>query len=894
MGRKPSRRSVRSTQQSQDTAYEYDTPSVVREYREKHAPLSVNRHDKKARREYMVKNPETLVVVEEFEDISLDKSGVLASGSYLSMFYTKRADAWIQTCRNFYKNSNLHVDEISDSNGIQLRMKRNKKDGDLLYALSFGKTGFVNVQGREHEAWGETDFYALHSMIGQDVDRPSTDVSHTQDETVLSQSQVLFTSAETTVDPTAHDGTQSQSLGLHLSPTQTDQPAPVDDSVTFTQASHEMTGQSESDLSQSIPIIPLINPAGTPVDPPMPIPSGSSGSIDITSDSKDNTVLSQSQKPATNNISENTLVNAEMFNSTINMPPTQSIADKTVPEPEFPPLSPPTTTKRDVTLEDVTDSDDKPSYASIVDNRATHHKSPTAQRVSSTPARGNGVPLHNTASPITNNSAQEPSPSSHATPSSKPPPTPPPVPPVNSPIFFRIRGSCPWLSNLYQHEDLTKFEVFDDKWKSKEHPYQWRKAIFFEEWAMANAIKAAPTAEEAMALGSQIGGSKDMMDKWDAKKLRVMNDIHSAFCEQQDWFVDKLISTGNRELCEDTAHSEWGALGRGQNWLGKILMTLRRDYLMRYHNSTPKPSHIPLDNITKEPPKPTKSSSGGKKFLFFGDSMSYELPLDIPGYECKVTSHSGARVTTPKMARRSYVSTITRLKQDMDGDESHVGLLIGANDVPHTNVAKFTASYRALVRTAKSNGATVLCYGIFHRGDRRDLNGKIDVFNNAIHQVAREEKCVFINNTSHFHSTAQYPNLDILVGGRLHLKAWVKRAMANRLSTAVCNVDTECDAQRQQPTAPRHTTAPQRPHKAPKPQTKGSHHRRKTQNQPSRQGRNHEQYDPIYNLDSCYRPNPAFVHHNQYRWSEHPGTVRDQQNTRWQQYPPMAGYQGRW
>ncbi len=539
-------------------------------------------------------------------------------------------------------------------------------------------------------------------------------------------------------------------------------------------------------------------------------------------------------------------------------------------------------------------------YASIVDNRA-HRKSPIAQRISSTPARGNGVPLNNTASPIVNTSAQEPSLSSHATPShisdnssAKQPPTPPPVPPVNSPIFFRIEGSCPWLSNLYQEEHLTKFEVFDDTWKSKEHPYQWRKAIFFEERAMANAIKAAPTSLEAMALGKQIGGSKDMMDKWNSKKSSVMKQIHSAFCEQQNWFVDKLISTGDRVLCEDTAHPEWGALGRGQNWLGKLLMSLRRDYLMRYDNSIPRPSHIPLESISEQPPKTTKSPSRGKKFLFFGDSMSYELPLDIPGYECKVTSHSGARVTTPKTAQRNYVQTITRLKRDMDGDESHVGLLIGANDVPHTNVAKFTASYRALVRTAKSNGATVLCYGIFHRGDRMDLNGKIDVFNKAIHQVAREEKCVFINNTSHFHSTAQYPNVDILVGGRLHLKTWVKRAMANRLSEAVCNVDAECDAQRQQSKAAKHTTAPQRSQKPPKPQTKGSHHRRKTHDQLPRQDRNHEQYDPYYNLDSCYRPNPAFVHHNQYRWSEHPGTVRDQQNTRWQQYPPMAGYQGRW
>ncbi len=910
MARGKSRRSTRAPQ-SQDSDFQCDTPSVVRQYREKHAPQSVSRQDKKARREYMTKNPETLVVVEEFEDISLDNSGVLAAGSHLSMFYTKRPDVWIQTCRNFYKHANLHVHEVSDSNGVQLRMKRNKNDGDLLYALSLGKTGFVNVQGKDHEVWGETDFYAIHSMMEQQHDSLSfsedTQFTNMSSQPELMQSQSLFSTPDPTLSP--------------ISPSSNDSVVITQNSEQFTQASEGAIQHSQpnntqvlhdaetvfatsstqpTNLHPSDDTQPLSYPQSL-CTPPFESISGSpsdSGLVQATDDpdagSKDAITSQLPQDDSDVTISsklsqdDNGAAPSQLDDKSVTRQPAShddSPMQKTqVSVSESSELSEvliPLILPNPVTIENLSESpDDIHSSANleetIVDNRKPVN---SCIKNSSTPKRGHDVTLNATSagSPIptqSNMDTSKHSPRQHDIQSNTKKSSQQKTRlPDTSPLFFKFKGDHSWLSNMYQDDELTQFELCDySKWKSREHCYQWRKAIFHEEWVLANAILSAPTAEEAKALGGQI----ICKPEWQDKKKSVMKEIISGYCEQKNWFVEKLKSTGSRPLCENTTDSDWGALNGGSNWLGEILMDQRKDYLL-HDSAHPKPS--PATNQTKanqnDAPQPLNkqkehdkslSSRKQKKVLLFGDSIPNGVPLDVPGMICNVNSHSGARVTVPKTAGNDYVPSSTLLKQDMNGDEDYVGLLIGINDVAHTNVTRFKAPYRMLVKTAKSKGAKVICHQIFHRGDRRDLNVKIDTFNHAIFQVAMEEECACVNSTSSYNSTAWRPNVNMLVGGRLHLKPWAKRTLANRLSTVIRQIDTVVSAP--SPSAPRHTP--------PKPSTRG----RSPNHLRSRRTHDQDHRDPYARWDSCYRPTPN--HH------------RPNPNTRWQQYPISTDYHGEW
>ncbi len=850
MARGKSRRSTRAPQ-SQDPDFEYDTPSVVRQYREKHAPLSVNKQDKKARREYMTKNPETLVVVEEFEDISLDNSGVLAAGSHLSMFYTKRPDVWIQTCRNYYKHANLHVHEASDSNGVQLRMKRNKNDSDLLYALSFGKTGFVNVQGKDHEVWGETDFHAIHSMMEQQHDSLSfsedTQITSESIQPELMQSQSLFSTQEPTLSPMS-PGSNDSVVITQSSPESTQPMNPSNDTQPLAYPQSLCTPQSES-ISGSPSDSVLVQAAD----------DADAGSKDAITPSQDDSDVTISSKLSSD---DNGVATSQLDDKSVIVQPTThetqvSVSESSELSEVLIPLIPP----NPVTIEDLSDSPDDVHSSNleetIVDNR----------KPASTPKRGHDVTLNATSagSPIPTQPDIQTDSKKSSQQKTRLPDT--------SPILFKFKGDHPWLSNMYQDDELTQFELCDySKWKSREHCYQWRKAIFHEEWVLANAILSAPTAEEAKALGGQI----ICKPEWQDKKKCVMKEIISGYCEQKNWFVEKLKSTGSRPLCENTTDPDWGALNGGSNWLGEILMDQRKDYLLHdstHSKSSPATNQTKANqNATPHPPNKQKDhdksppSKEQKKVLLFGDSIPGGVPLDVPGMICNVKSHSGARVTVPKTAGNDYVPSSTLLKQDMDGDEDYVGLLIGINDVAHTNFTRFKASYRMLVKTAKSKGAKVVCHQIFHRGDRRDLNVKIDTFNHAIFQVAMEEECACVNSTSSYNSTAWRPNVNMLVGGRLHLKPWAKRTLANRLSTVIRQIDTVVSAP--SPSAPRHTP--------PKPSTRG----RSPNHQWRRRSHDQDHRDPYARWDSCYRPTP-----NHYRLNP---------NTRWQQYPISTDYHGEW
>ncbi len=84
--------------------------------------------------------------------------------------------------------------------------------------------------------------------------------------------------------------------------------------------------------------------------------------------------------------------------------------------------------------------------------------------------------------------------------------------------------------------------------------------------------------DEARSKGQVVKPRED----WENIKLSVMKDIVRAKFSQNSDIAKKLLSTGNANL---VAENDWNdtffgtVSGQGQNYLGKILMDVRKELL---------------------------------------------------------------------------------------------------------------------------------------------------------------------------------------------------------------------------------------------------------------------------------------------------------------------------
>ena len=127
-----------------------------------------------------------------------------------------------------------------------------------------------------------------------------------------------------------------------------------------------------------------------------------------------------------------------------------------------------------------------------------------------------------------------------------------------------------------EYRYLSNFElgrvIFEGiEYPSSENAYQAAKSLDVD--VRKQFVNITPS--ESKKLGRQIEMRKD----WDEVKYRVMYDIVLDKFTRHSKFGDLLIETGDRYL-EETNHwgdKIWGVCdGVGTNWLGKILMDVRR------------------------------------------------------------------------------------------------------------------------------------------------------------------------------------------------------------------------------------------------------------------------------------------------------------------------------
>jgi ribA/ribD-fused uncharacterized protein len=132
--------------------------------------------------------------------------------------------------------------------------------------------------------------------------------------------------------------------------------------------------------------------------------------------------------------------------------------------------------------------------------------------------------------------------------------------------IIAFEGEYRYLSNFYD----APMWYGGIKYPRSENAFQAAKTWDPE----LRRIIARMTARESKAAGKHL----DCRPDWDEVRVPVMGEIVTLKFIQNPGLLRRLMNTGNRTLIEGNWWKDdfWGVYnGKGENWLGQILMDLR-------------------------------------------------------------------------------------------------------------------------------------------------------------------------------------------------------------------------------------------------------------------------------------------------------------------------------
>lgn len=143
--------------------------------------------------------------------------------------------------------------------------------------------------------------------------------------------------------------------------------------------------------------------------------------------------------------------------------------------------------------------------------------------------------------------------------------------------FYSTREAYGYMSNFWKAPIIMSGKVYP----TSEHYFQAMKMLNPD---TQEYIRQLPTPMMAANEGRKryTGPSTEcyrIRPDWENVKNDIMEEAVLAKFTQHDDLRQQLLSTGDTELIEHTRNdSYWGdgGNGRGQNWLGKILMRVRQ------------------------------------------------------------------------------------------------------------------------------------------------------------------------------------------------------------------------------------------------------------------------------------------------------------------------------
>ena len=134
----------------------------------------------------------------------------------------------------------------------------------------------------------------------------------------------------------------------------------------------------------------------------------------------------------------------------------------------------------------------------------------------------------------------------------------------------QFKGEHAFLSNFYS----CPLRMLDGLlYRTAEHAFQAMKVV--GDPKAKEEIRKARNPNEAKRLGRKV----KLRPAWDSIRIDVMRQVVRAKFQNPE-LQRKLLETGDRKLIEGNnwGDSFWGVCGgKGENWLGKILMDLREE-----------------------------------------------------------------------------------------------------------------------------------------------------------------------------------------------------------------------------------------------------------------------------------------------------------------------------
>ncbi|MBW4665636.1 MAG: DUF1768 domain-containing protein [Chroococcus sp. CMT-3BRIN-NPC107] len=140
--------------------------------------------------------------------------------------------------------------------------------------------------------------------------------------------------------------------------------------------------------------------------------------------------------------------------------------------------------------------------------------------------------------------------------------------------FYKVNEPYGCFSNFSPHS----IQLHGENWQTVEHYYQAQKFIGSLDEELTAIIKAAPTPEQAAALGRDC--NRQLRSNWEQIKVQVMRKaVLQKFLTHQD-IQAVLLSTANLIIVENSPNDYYWGCGEtntGNNHLGKILMSVREE-----------------------------------------------------------------------------------------------------------------------------------------------------------------------------------------------------------------------------------------------------------------------------------------------------------------------------
>ncbi|KLL01672.1 MAG: hypothetical protein MRERC_11c025 [Mycoplasmataceae bacterium RC_NB112A] len=230
--------------------------------------------------------------------------------------------------------------------------------------------------------------------------------------------------------------------------------------------------------------------------------------------------------------------------------------------------------------------------------------------------------------------------------------------PKNEPIKFYHRDKDYYeftnfaIGYPINFPSLSGYENLAGPWATSEHAFQAAK--FLNNKEIVERFRGLSNPRESFNLAYNltkgINGETQtvIIDNWhgkgsgswendgsNAKKIEIMRLIVKQKIIQHEKLKKLLLETGDREIIEDTASDTskpenrrddcWGNAGIGKNWLGKILMEIRKELAEKSKNAPDKKSK---DNSGQNPffqnfncsfCSKTINVAGGESVFFYKD-----------------------------------------------------------------------------------------------------------------------------------------------------------------------------------------------------------------------------------------------------------------------------------